>query len=121
MAPLQLALILFSLVQGGEEREKESDADGGGGRVQFLSRGGSEGEGAQWVRGCPWVGRGGSKALSSGVCRGVNSARGAIATLAAAATLQTCLECPFTRTIANKLLHWNLQECNSLSTIANYG
>ena len=52
---------------------------------------------------------------------GVKSASGAIAILAAATTLETCLQRPFTRTIANELLHSKQQkECNSFSTIANY-
>ena len=40
---------------------------------------------------------------------------------AAATTLETCLEPPFTQPIANKLLHSKQQkECNSSSTIASY-
>ena len=41
--------------------------------------------------------------------------------LAAATTLETCLEHPFTQPIANKLLHSKQQkECNSSSAIASY-
>ena len=36
---------------------------------------------------------------------GAKSIRDAAAILAAATTLETCLECPFTRAVANKLLH----------------
>ena len=43
------------------------------------------------------------------------------AMLAATTTLKTCLERPFTRTIANIPLHLKLQkECSSSSTIARY-
>ena len=56
-----------------------------------------------------------------GYGEGVNSARGATAILAAAITLVTCLEHPFTRTIANELLHCKeRKECNRFWTIANY-
>ena len=41
--------------------------------------------------------------------------------LAAATTLETCLEHPFTQPIADKLLHSKQQKlCNSCSTIASY-
>ena len=42
---------------------------------------------------------------------GVKSAWGAIAILAAATTLETCLKPPFTRTIANELLLTIANDC----------
>ena len=49
------------------------------------------------------------------------SARGAIAILAAVTTLETCLEPPFIRMIANELLHSKQQkECNRVSTTADH-
>ena len=52
---------------------------------------------------------------------GANSARGAMAILAVATTLGTCEERPFTRMIANGLLHSKQQkERNSSSNTASY-
>ena len=47
---------------------------------------------------------------------GVKSARGAIAILEVATTLETCLERPFTRTVANKRSHSKQRKgCHGLS------